>query len=189
MDDTRVKAASGLKLVFIGQIILIVSAALACLSSISPVVTLLFVITDGAALLVSAVGLVMAMKAHDGYRTALFFTLVVLVMDVLAALTAGWVYILLRAVAPIVAYMGIAYVCDATAALCPRDRDLKELEGKVRSLYLGCSAIGLLCYALLLVSAISDMGGFMMLASHVVQIIGVCYFMYFLSRGRKALGK
>lgn len=189
MGETRSAAVKGLRLVFFAQILLVVSVVLACLAALGPVVTILYVATDIIGLALTAVGLGIAMKADGGYRIALFFALSVLACDVLTAITGSWIYLLMRSISMVLAYMGIAYVCDTTARLCQQERSVMKLEENVRKLYLGCTAIAVLCQGLTMVNAISDMGSFMNLTSRFVQAIGTVYYIYFLYVGRERLAR
>lgn len=189
MGSNTSAAGKGLRLVFWGNLLLVASAVLACVAALGPVITVLYVAVDLIGLALSALGLAKAMSVHGGYRTALFFILIVLVCDVLAAITGSWVYLLLRAVSAIVSYMGMAYVCDSTVQLCMGERGMADLEDKARKMYLGCAAVVVFCQLLSVVNALGDMGGFMNLLSRVVQAIGCIYYMYFLHLGSKALAR
>lgn len=187
MEETRSAAVKGLRLVFIAQILFVLSVVLVCLAALGPVITILYVVMDVISLVLTAVGLGIAMKADGGYRVALFFALSVLVCDILTVITGSWVYLLLRSVAVILSYMGMAYVCDTTTRLCQQERGIAKLEESVRKLYLGCTAIAVLCQGLTMVNSLSDMGGFMNLTSRLVQAIGTVYYIYFLYVGREKL--
>ncbi|MCI5703781.1 MAG: hypothetical protein MR272_00990 [Pseudoflavonifractor sp.] len=187
MGETRSAAVKGLRLVFIAQILYVVSVVLVCLTALGPVVTILYVATDVISLALTAVGLSVAMRADSGYRMALFFALSVLVCDILTAITGSWIFLLLRAISLILSYMGMAYVCDTTTRLCKGEREVAKLEESARKLYLGCTAIAVLCQGLSMVTALSDMGGFMNLVSRFLQAVGTIYYIYFLHVGRDKL--
>lgn len=189
MGETRTAAAGGLRLVYIGQILFLASVVLACLTALGPVAVILYAAMDAAGLGLTAVGLGAAGKADGGYRTALFFTLGVLACDILAVITGSWIYLLLRSVSTVLAYMGMAYVCDTTVRLCRGERSLAALEESARKLYLGCTAIAVLCQGLTLVNVLSDMGGLMNLTSRFVQAACTVYYLYFLAAGRRELAR
>lgn len=187
MGETRIAAAKGLRLVYVAQILFVVSVVLACLTALGPVAVILYVAADVVSLGMTAAGLGIAVKADGGYRTALFFVLCVLMCDILTFITGSWVYLLLRAISVILAYMGMSYVCDTTVRLCRGERDLAALEESARKLYLGCTAVAVLCQGLTLVNVLGDMGGFMNLTSRFVQAVSTVYYIYFLAVGRREL--
>lgn len=186
MKEKNSAAAKGLRLICLGQIILIVSCLLAFIEALGPVVTILSLAAEAAGMVLSLVGMKTALAAHEGFRMAMVLTLIALVCGLLTVM-GGWVFLLLRAISAVVSYMAMAYVCDSTAQLCGNRPAILELEDKARKLYLGLVALVVLCQGLSLVNVLSDMGGFMNLFSRVAQIIALFYYMHFLTVARKEL--
>lgn len=192
-------AASGLKMMFLAQILTIVGAVVTVVGAMLAVVTagiLSIVMLLGSLLVLAAgildiVGLYKAGADDQGYRGALIFALIAVVVGVIM----GWVdqssifYTLLSIVDSILTFLVVNAVCQTTGNLLHSmgKDDLAEKGNTVSKLYLICTVITVVCALVGAIPVINILAGLAGIVGGVITIVGYVLYLIFLSNGGKAL--
>lgn len=192
-------AASGLKMMLLAQILTIVGAVVTVVGAMLAVVTagiLSIVMLLGSLLVLAAgildiVGLYKAGADDQGYRGALIFALIAVVVGVVM----GWVEdggildALLSIVDSILTFLVVNAVCQTTGNLLHSmgKDDLAEKGNTVSKLYLICTVITVVCTLVGAIPVINVLAGLASIVGGVITLVGYVLYLIFLNNGGKAL--
>lgn len=192
-------AASGLKMMFLAQILTIVGAVVTVVGAMLAVVTagiLSIVMLLGSLLVLAAgildiVGLYKAGADDQGYRGALIFALIAVVVGVIMGWMdqSGILYALLSIVDSILTFLVVNAVCQTTGNLLHSmgKDDLAEKGNTVSKLYFICTVITVVCTLVGAIPVINILAGLAGIVGGVITIVGYVLYLIFLSNGGKAL--
>lgn len=193
-------AASGLKTMFLAQILTIVGGVIAILGGILAAVTLglLSVVVVLASLLVIAAGILeiwglyKAGADDEGYRGALIFAVISVVLGVVVNLITKDGSIL-RSLASLVQtvlnFLVVNAVCQTTSNLLhSMGKDyLAERGNTVSRLYLICTVITVVCTLVGAIPIINVLAGLAGIVGGIITIVGYVLYLGFLNSGSKEL--
>lgn len=175
-------AANGLRLMFIGQILMIVG------------VLLVWVPFVGALLLIAApfVELLGIYRAgdDDNYRAALGFAVVAVVINLIVGfLSEGFLSSILDVAAEVVGLLMMFSVCNTTSNLLHSigQEALSRRGGTVIKIYAACTAVSIVCSVLGIIPIINIAAGLVSAVAGIVQIIGYVMYLLFLHDSSRAL--
>ena len=176
-------AANGLRLMLMGQIILIAGALLAWV----PLVGFLLIV---AAPLVELVGVYKAGEDDDNYRAALVFAALAVVINLLAGVFhSGLLNALLDMAGEIVSLLMMFTVCNTTSNLLHSvgEEALSQRGGTVIKIYTACTAISIVCRVLSIIPIINIAAALVSGIAALVQVAGYVMYLLFLNSSSKAL--
>ena len=176
-------AASGLRLMFIGQILMIVGVLLAWV----PLVGALLII---AAPIVELVGVYKAGDDDENYRGALVFVALVLVVNFVSGfLGEGLLDSLLDVVSEVLGLMVVFSVCNTTSNLLHSigQEELSQRGGTVIKIYTACTAISIVCGVLGIIPIINIAAALVNGISGLVMVVGYVMYLLFLNGSGKVL--
>lgn len=192
-------AAGGLKMMFLAQILTIVGAVVTVVGAMLAVVTagiLSIVMLLGSLLVLAAgildiVGLYKAGADDQGYRGALIFALIAVVVGVIMGWMdqSGILYALLSIVDSILTFLVVNAVCQTTGNLLHSmgKDDLAEKGNTVSKLYFICTVITVVCTLVGAIPVINILAGLAGIVGGVITIVGYVLYLIFLNNGGKAL--
>lgn len=192
-------AASGLKMMFLAQILTIVGAVVTVVGAMLAVVTagiLSIVMLLGSLLVLAAgildiVGLYKAGADDQGYRGALIFALIAVVVGVIMGWMdqSGILYALLSIVDSILTFLVVNAVCQTTGNLLHSmgKDDLAEKGNTVSKLYFICTVITVVCTLVGAIPVINILAGLAGIVGGVITLVGYVLYLIFLSNGSTAL--
>lgn len=176
-------AANGLRLMFIGQILMIVGVLLVWV----PIVGGLLLI---AAPFVELVGIYRAGEDDDNYRTALGFAVLAAVINLISGfLSEGLLSSILDVAAEVVGLLMVFIVCSTTSNLLHSigQEALSQRGGTVAKIYTVCTAVSIVCRVLGVVPLINIAAGLVSAVAGIVQIVGYVMYLLFLKDSGRAL--
>ena len=192
-------AASGLKMMLLAQILTIVGAVVTVVGAMLAVVTagiLSIVMLLGSLLVLAAgildiVGLYKAGADDQGYRGALIFALIAVVVGVVM----GWVEdggildALLSIVDSILTFLVVNAVCQTTGNLLHSmgKDDLAEKGNTVSKLYLICTVITVVCTLVGAIPIINILAGLARIVGAIITLVGYVLYLGFLNSGSTEL--
>lgn len=192
-------AAGGLKMMFLAQILTIVGAVVTVVGAMLAMVTagiLSIVMLLGSLLVLAAgildiVGLYKAGADDQGYRGALIFALIAVVVGVIMGWMdqSGILYALLSIVDSILTFLVVNAVCQTTGNLLHSmgKDDLAEKGNTVSKLYFICTVITVVCTLVGAIPVINILAGLAGIVGGVITIVGYVLYLIFLNNGGKAL--
>lgn len=192
-------AAGGLKLMFLAQILTIVGAVVAVVGGVLALVTagiLAVVALLGSLLILVAgildiVGLYKAGADDQGYRGALIFALIVVVVGVIMGFVeeGGFLYALLSIADSILNFLVVNAVCQTTGNLLHSmgKDDLAERGNTVSKLYLICTVITVVCTLVGAIPIINILAGLASFVGAIITLVGYVLYLGFLNSGSTAL--
>lgn len=176
-------AAEGLRLMFIGQILVIVGTLLIWV----PFVGSLIVIAGTVA---GLLGIYKAGADDENYRGALVFQVISLVVGVVNGfLGDGILSSLLGIVSMVLSLLVVYTVCNTTSNLLHSlgNEPLAERGQTVIKLYMACTAVSIVCQVLGIVPILNIIAGLVMVVAAIVQVVGYVMYLLFLNGSSKAL--
>ncbi len=176
-------AANGLRLMFIGQILMIVGVLLVWV----PFVGALLLI---AAPFVELLGIYRAGDDDDNYRAALGFAVVAVVINLIVGfLSEGFLSSILDVAAEVVGLLMMFSVCNTTSNLLHSigQEALSRRGGTVIKIYAACTAVSIVCSVLGIIPIINIAAGLVSAVAGIVQIIGYVMYLLFLHDSSRAL--
>lgn len=192
-------AASGLKMMLLAQILTIVGAVVTVVGAMLAVVTagiLSIVMLLGSLLVLAAgildiVGLYKAGADDQGYRGALIFALIAVVVGVVM----GWVEdggildALLSIVDSILTFLVVNAVCQTTGNLLHSmgKDDLAEKGNTVSKLYLICTVISVVCTLVGAIPVLNLLAGLASMVGGIITLVGYVLYLIFLNNSSTAL--
>lgn len=192
-------AAGGLKLMFLAQILTIVGAVVTVVGGVLALATaglLSIVVLLGSLLMLAAgildiAGLYKAGADDQGYRGALIFALIAVVVSIIM----GWVdqsgilYSLLSIVDSILTFLVVNAVCQTTGNLLHSmgKDDLAARGATVSKLYLICTVITVVCILVGAIPIVNVLAGLASIVGGIITLVGYVLYLGFLNSGSKAL--
>lgn len=176
-------AAGGLRLMFIGQILMIAGILL----SLIPLVGSLLIVAGSAAELA---GIYKAGADDENYRGALIFAALVLIVNLVAGfLEAGLFRSLLEVAGEVLSLMVVFTVCNTTANLLHAvgSEELSQRGRLVIKIYAACTAVSILCRVLGLIPVINIAAALVAGIAGLVMLVGYVLYLLFLHGSSKAL--
>lgn len=176
-------AAEGLRLMFIGQILMLVGLALVWVPLLGSLLAI-------AGMVVEMVGLYKAGNDDQGYRTALIFVAVALVVDLVAGfLGEGILNSILSLVTEVLSLMVVVQVCTTTSLLLHSvgNEKLGQRGGTVMKLYVVCTAVSIVCGVLGVIPIVNILAGLVTAVAAIAQVVGYVLYLTFLYGSSKAL--
>lgn len=192
-------AAGGLKLMLLAQILTIVGAVVTVVGAVLAVATagiLSIVMLLGSLLVLAAgildiVGLYKAGADDQGYRGALIFALIAVVVGIIMGWMdqSGILYALLSIVDSILTFLVVNAVCQTTSNLLHSmgKDDLAEKGNTVSKLYFICTVITVVCTLVGAIPVLNILAGLASIVGGVITIVGYVLYLIFLSNGSTAL--
>lgn len=192
-------AAGGLKMMFLAQILTIVGAVVTVVGAMLAMVTagiLSIVMLLGSLLVLAAgildiVGLYKAGADDQGYRGALIFALIAVVVGIIMGWMdqSGILYALLSIVDSILTFLVVNAVCQTTSNLLHSmgKDDLAEKGNTVSKLYFICTVITVVCTLVGAIPVINILAGLASIVGGVITLVGYVLYLIFLSNGSTAL--
>lgn len=176
-------AASGLRLMFLGQILMIVGVLLAWV----PLVGALLII---AAPVVELVGVYKAGDDDENYRGALVFVALVLMVNFISGFKGeGFLGSILDMVSEVLNLMVVFSVCNTTSNLLHSigQEELSQRGGTVIKIYTACTAISIVCGVLGIIPIINIAAALVAGISGLVMVVGYVMYLLFLNGSSKVL--
>lgn len=176
-------AANGLRLMFVGQILMIVGVLLVWV----PIVGGLLLI---AAPFVELVGIYRAGEDDDNYRVALGFAVLSVVINLISGfLSEGLLSSIVDVASEVVGLLMVFCVCSTTSNLLHSigQEALSQRGGTVAKIYTACTAVSIVCRVLSVVPLINIAAGLASAVAGIVQIVGYVMYLLFLKDSSRAL--
>lgn len=173
------KAAGGLKLLFIAEILAIVAAVLALVPLVGAILAIV-------AQVLILVGLYQAGGDDEGYKTAFIITIVNLVVSVVSVFAGGVFASILSIVSTILNLAVVYFVVNTTGNLAhSMGKDELSTRGeKVWKLYLICAVASIVITLLSFIPALAAALGILLA---IFQIIAYILYLIFLNKAAQAL--
>ena len=176
-------AASGLRLMFLGQILMIVGVLLAWV----PLVGALLII---AAPVVELVGVYKAGDDDENYRGALVFVALVLMVNFISGFKGeGFLGSILDMASEVLSLLVVFSVCNTTSNLLHSigQEELSQRGGTVIKIYTACTAISIVCQVLSIIPIINIAAALVAGISGLVMVVGYVMYLLFLNGSSKVL--
>lgn len=176
-------AASGLRLMFLGQILMIVGVLLAWV----PLVGALLII---AAPVVELLGVYKAGDDDENYRGALVFVALVLMVNFISGFKGeGFFGSILDMASEILSLLVVFSVCNTTSNLLHSigQEELSQRGGTVIKIYTACTAISIVCRVLGIIPIINIAAALVAGVSGLVMVVGYVMYLLFLNGSSKVL--
>lgn len=176
-------AASGLRLMFLGQILMIVGVLLAWV----PLVGALLII---AAPVVELVGVYKAGDDDENYRGALVFVALVLMVNFISGFKGeGFLGSILDMASEVLSLLVVFSVCNTTSNLLHSigQEELVRRGGTVIKIYTACTAISIVCGVLGIIPIINIAAALVNGISSLVMVVGYVMYLLFLNGSSRVL--
>lgn len=176
------KAAEGLKLMFYGEVLTIVSIVLLLVPTLSVLLTL-------AGGIVSMVGLYRAGEDDTGYRTAFELTIAKVVLNLLGLFTDGVLASLVSLCGSVAALLTVYFVCITTARIL-RAVGEETLAARGRTVWminLVCTVVGGVIGLAAYIPLLNVLAVLAAVLMAVVELVGYILYMMFLYGSCRAL--
>ena len=176
-------AANGLRLMFVGQILMIVGVLLAWV----PLVGALLII---AAPIVELVGVYKAGADDENYRGTLVFVALVLMVNFISGFKGeGFLGSILDMVSEVLNLMVVFSVCNTTSNLLHSigQEALSQRGTTVIKIYTACTAVSIVCQVLGIIPIINIAAALVAGISGLVMVVGYVMYLLFLNGSSKVL--
>lgn len=176
-------AANGLRLMFIGQILMIAGVLLAWV----PFVGFLLLI---AAPFVELLGIYRAGDDDDNYRGALVFAVLALVINLISGfLSEGFLSSILDMASEVVGLLMVFSVCNTTSNLLHSigQESLSQRGATVVKIYTACTAVSIVCQVLGIIPIINIAAALVAGVSSLIMLVGYVMYLTFLYGSSKVL--
>lgn len=193
-------AAGGLKMMFLAQILIIAGSIVAAVGLVLTVVSLgiLFIVPLLGGLLVfiggvvNILGLFKAGADDEGYRGALLFAIIGVVVGVIIGRVpedAGLLRALLGIVQSVLNFVVVNAVCRTTGLLLHSlgNEALSQRGDTVSKLYLACTAITVVCTLVGSIPILSILAGLAGFVGAVISLVGYVLYLGFLNSSSQVL--
>ncbi|MDE6280293.1 MAG: hypothetical protein K2M15_00620 [Oscillospiraceae bacterium] len=204
MNQSYPNAASGLKLMFWGQILSIVGALVTGLGAglaVADVMTggnggvgvvaILGLLVVIAASVLNILGLYKAGDDDAAYRSALMFAIASLVVSVLSTFLSGIPFVptLLSIASTVLNFLVVNTVCVTTGNLLhSKGADgLADRGATVAKIYFICAVISVVCTVLGIIPIINILSGLVSAISSIVSLVGYIIYLTFLNGSSNSL--
>lgn len=176
-------ASSGLRLMFIGQILMIVGALLAWV----PLVGFLMILASP---VLEIVGLYKAGGDDEDYKGALVFAVAILIVGLIGGFfQEGFLSRMLEVATSILNLLMVYSVCNTTSNLLHSigDEEQSRRGETVIKIYAVCTAISIVCRVLGIIPIINIAAALVSAIASLVQVVGYVMYLLFLNGSSKAL--
>ncbi len=176
-------ASGGLRLMFIGQMLMIVGVLLVWV----PFVGALLVIASPVA---EIVGVYKAGNDDENYRGALVFAALILVVNLISGFFgAGLLGFLLGVASEILSLLVVFTVCNTTSNLLHSigQEALSQRGGTVIKIYAACTAVSIVCQVLGIIPIINIAAAVVNAVAGLVAVAGYIMYLLFLYSSSKVL--
>lgn len=192
-------AASGLKMMLLAQILTIAGAVVAVVGAVLAAVTAgilsIVVVLGSLLILVAGIleiwGLYKAGADDQGYRGALIFALIAVVVGIISgwAEEGGILDALLSIANSILTFLVVNAVCQTTGNLLHSmgKDDLADRGNTVSKLYFICTVISVVCTLVGAIPIINVLAGLAGIVGGIITLVGYVLYLGFLSSSGKAL--
>ena len=193
-------AAGGLKNMFVAQILVLVGGVLTVVGAVGAVFTLglsaILLLPASLLMLVGGIlefwGLYKASADDQGYRGALLFVVVGVVLSIVGGVIAkeeGLLKTLLSVVQTVLNFLVVNAVCQTTSNLLHSvGNDVLSQRGStVIKLYVVCAVVGLACSVLGVIPIVNIVAGLVSIVAAIAQLVGYVLYLMFLYSSSKAL--
>ena len=177
-------AAAGLRLMFLGQILLIADTLLVWIPLVGPLLAI-------AGAVIEMAGIYRAGSDDENYRGALVFAALALVLSVVAGFLDQEAFLrsLLMAAGEICNLLMVYSVCTTTSNLLHSigQEELSQRGGTVIKIYTACTAISIVCGVLGIIPIINIAAALVNGISGLVMVAGYVMYLLFLNGSSKVL--
>ncbi len=176
-------AAAGLRLMFVGQILMIVGVLLAW----APFVGVLLIV---AAPIAELAGVYKAGDDDENYRGALVFIALVLVVNFISGFFAeGFLHSILDVASEVLGLMVVFSVCNTTSNLLRSigQEELSRRGGTVIQIYTACTIISIVCGVLAFIPIINIAAALANGISSLAAVVGYVMYLLFLNSSSRVL--
>lgn len=174
------KAAGGLKLLFIAEILAIVAVVLSLVPVVGPILVIV-------AQVLILVGLYQAGADDEGYKTAFILSIVNLVVGIVSAFVGTGVFSAILSIVSTVLNLAVAYFVINTTVNLAHSMGKDELSAKgqrVWKLYLICAVASIVITLLSFIPVLAAALGILLA---IFQLIAYILYLIFLSKASQAL--
>ena len=181
--DRYPNAAAGLRLMFVGQLLMIAGVALIWVPLVGSLLTIGGIAAEG-------IGIYKAGIDDENYRGALVFVALALVVDLIAGFVSRGLFGSLLDVAGNVLNLLVVFtVCNTTSNLLHSigNEALSDRGGTVVKIYTGCTVISIVCGVLSIVPIINIAVALVSIVSAIVLVIGYVMYLFFLNDSSRSL--
>lgn len=177
-------AAAGLRLMFLGQILLIADTLLVWIPLVGPLLAI-------AGAVIEMVGIYKAGSDDENYRGALVFAALALVLSVVAGFLGQEAFLrsLLVAAGEICNLLMVYSVCTTTSNLLHSvgQEALSQRGGTITKIYAACVAVSLVCTVLGVIPIVNIAAALVSGLSSLVLLAGYVMYLLFLNGSSKVL--
>lgn len=177
-------AGNGLKLMFWGQILTLITVLVALINVFIGVLCLL------AGGVMALVGLFKAGPAHPNYHNAVMMTVVSMVVGVLRNIFAdNFLGGILTIAASVVSFLVTYYVCTASGELLEAKGDMEQANraALIWKLFGGCTAVGVVCTLVVWIPVLNVLAVLASAVAGIVSLIAAILFLIFLYKAHQSL--
>lgn len=177
-------AAQGLKLMFLGQILMIVS-------SFFFLIPILGLVLLAAAEVLELLGIYTAGKDDENYRGALVFAAALLAAGLISGLLQpGFLSSLLGLASSVLNFLVVFSVCNTTSNLLHSvgQEALSQRGALVVKIFAACTAVSLLCQLLSIIPIVNIAAALVSGIAGLVMVVGYVMYLLFLNNSSQALG-
>jgi len=186
MNSEYVTAGNGLKKMFIGEIVALISALVAFI----PVLGLLGIVGTIVGAVIILVGLNATCPAHDNYKNALYMVIAGIVLNILSGfLGAGIFKSLVVIVSSIVAFLQTYFICTASGELLAAKGDGYQADRAVLiwKLYALCTVVSIVCTLVAGIPVIEFLAGVAGIIAGIVEVVAMVLYVIFLYKASESL--
>lgn len=182
MYEMNTVAGGGLKKIFLGQLILVLSIPLSHIPLLGTACMI-------AGYVLSVIGLGAAAPAHQNYKYALYVVVAQILLSLLGTFGDGIIGSLLGIAASGLALLNVYLVCTASAALlCASGNQTQARRGDlIWRLYAFCAVVAVLCGILSVIPIIGALAGPVGLVEGLISFVAGVLYLLFLYNASKAL--
>jgi hypothetical protein len=176
-------ASQGLKLVFYGEIVMIIGLLLIWV----PLVGSLIIIVGG---VLDIVGLYKAMPDDNGYQTALTLSIVIVVVNVISNFAGDGALGTILSILSTVANLGVTYYVVNTTCNLLHSVGAADIEAKGKTVWtinLVCAVVNVVLDVLILVPIIQILAAVCAFIMAIVALVGYVLYLLFLNKAYPAL--
>ncbi len=184
MDHDFIAAGTGLKTMFMGQVLAIVAVLLGWV----PFVGTLCSVVSSAVLLL---GLSQAGSAHPGYRNALYMTVATLVLGVLTGVWGNVAFLggVLRMAESIASFLAVYFVCTSSGVLLGAKGDSVQADRStlIWELYAACAAVSIICTLVSWIPLVNILSSIAAVVMAIVAVVAAVLYFLFLYKASQSL--
>ena len=183
MNDDFKTAGSGLRTVFIGELVSIAAIFLVWI----PFLGIIAALAGG---IIVLVGLNSAGPAHPGFKNAFYMAVAVVILNVVSAFTgAGFLTGLLNVAVPIVSFLETYFICVASGELLLAKGDDSQADraALIWKLYAACMLVGIVCTLVAWIPVLNLLAGVVNVVVAIVELVAGILLFIFLYKASQSL--